>query len=127
MKQVMVKAWEIAKKGQKKFGGKVKEYFAIALKMAWALVKKQVKRFVTSLDFGRNYWIAEITGTHPQYKLNREFLTENYIEDGERVYKLKDGLYHGKFTGRAHYFVVKNGEAYQVEYEEAYAMAVAME
>lgn len=33
---VMKRAWEIAKEGQKKFGGKVKEYFRIALKMAWA-------------------------------------------------------------------------------------------
>lgn len=36
---VMTKAWEIARKGQKKFGGKVREYFAQALKMAWAIVK----------------------------------------------------------------------------------------
>lgn len=37
---VMKKAWEIARKGQKQFGGKVKEYFAQALKMAWTIVKK---------------------------------------------------------------------------------------
>lgn len=36
----MVKAWEIAKKGQKNFGGKVSEYLSEALKMAWALIKK---------------------------------------------------------------------------------------
>lgn len=36
---VMKKAWEIARKGQKQFGGKVKEYFAQALKMAWEIVK----------------------------------------------------------------------------------------
>lgn len=33
---VMKRAWEIAKEGQKKFGGKIKEYFAEALKLAWA-------------------------------------------------------------------------------------------
>ncbi|GGN67657.1 hypothetical protein GCM10007971_38680 [Oceanobacillus indicireducens] len=43
MKNVMTKAWEIARNGQKKFGGKVKEYFAEALKMAWAIIKKGVK------------------------------------------------------------------------------------
>jgi hypothetical protein len=32
---VMKRAWEIAKEGHNKFGGKVKEYFAVALKMAW--------------------------------------------------------------------------------------------
>ncbi len=44
MKNVMTKAWEIAKKGQKKFGGKVKEYFAEALRMAWAIIKKGVEK-----------------------------------------------------------------------------------
>ncbi|MFU1797662.1 hypothetical protein ACM1RC_27610 [Paenibacillus azoreducens] len=39
MKKVMVRAWEIAKAAVVKFGGKVKEYFAQALAMAWAEVK----------------------------------------------------------------------------------------
>jgi len=39
MKNVMVKAWEIAKQGQVKFGGNVKQYFAVALKMAWKDIK----------------------------------------------------------------------------------------
>lgn len=36
MKNIMTRAWEIAKEGQVKFGGKVSEYLAEALKMAWA-------------------------------------------------------------------------------------------
>ncbi|EMA6344833.1 hypothetical protein U3450_003889 [Bacillus cytotoxicus] len=52
---VMAKAWEIAKQGVKKFGGKVKEYFAIALKMAWAQVK------------GGNE-VVELKGTEKQVK-----------------------------------------------------------
>ena len=44
MKNVMVRAWEIAKEGVTKFGGKVKEYFAQALIMAWAEVKAPTKR-----------------------------------------------------------------------------------
>lgn len=39
MRNVMKKAWEIARDGVRKFGGSVKEYFAEALKMAWAVVK----------------------------------------------------------------------------------------
>lgn len=42
MKQVMLKAWEIAREGVKKFGGKVKEYFAEALRIAWSIVKKSM-------------------------------------------------------------------------------------
>ena len=44
MKKVMVKAWEIAREGQKKFGGKVSEYLSEALKIAWAIVKKGAKK-----------------------------------------------------------------------------------
>lgn len=39
MKKVMVRAWGIAREAVKKFGGKVKEFFAQALKMAWAEMK----------------------------------------------------------------------------------------
>ena len=39
MKEIMRKAWNIARQGQKVFGGKVSEYFAQALKMAWAQAK----------------------------------------------------------------------------------------
>lgn len=38
-KKIMVSAWNIARQGQKEFGGKVSEYFAQALKMAWAQAK----------------------------------------------------------------------------------------
>lgn len=42
MKNVMKRAWEIAREGVKKFGGKVKEYFAVALKLAWKEFKAAV-------------------------------------------------------------------------------------
>ncbi|EJR51715.1 hypothetical protein IIO_06174 [Bacillus cereus VD115] len=49
---VMKKAWKIARKGQKQFGGKVKEYFAQALKMAWSIVKNGMKYVqVTKAEF----------------------------------------------------------------------------
>lgn len=38
-KEIMVNAWKIAREGQKAFGGKVRDYFAQALKMAWAQAK----------------------------------------------------------------------------------------
>lgn len=43
MKKVMVRAWEIAREGAKKFGGKAVEYIAEALKLAWKEVKNAVK------------------------------------------------------------------------------------
>lgn len=41
-KELMEKAWKIAREGQKAFGGKVTEYFAEALKMAWAQAKSSI-------------------------------------------------------------------------------------
>lgn len=41
-KELMEKAWNIAREGQKAFGGKVSEYFAQALKMAWAQAKNAI-------------------------------------------------------------------------------------
>lgn len=35
MRNVMTRAWEIAREGQSKFGGKVSEYLSKSLKLAW--------------------------------------------------------------------------------------------
>lgn len=51
MKNVMKTAWKIAKEGAAKFGGKVKEYFAEALRMAWAEMKKGSKTTIDALGF----------------------------------------------------------------------------
>lgn len=53
MQNVMTLAWEIARKGQKKFGGKVKEYIAEALRQAWRIVKNAMKKdMATPEKFG---------------------------------------------------------------------------
>ena len=41
-KQVMVRAWELAKQGAKKFGGKSVDFFRSALVIAWKEVKNGV-------------------------------------------------------------------------------------
>ena len=38
-KMIMKRAWEIAREGQKKFGGKVSEYLSTSLKEAWEEAK----------------------------------------------------------------------------------------
>lgn len=42
MSKIMKAAWELARRGAKKFGGSAKEYFAEALKIVWTQVKKIV-------------------------------------------------------------------------------------
>lgn len=42
-RNVMVRAWEIAREGQKRHGGKVTEYLGEALRMAWKQIKSAAK------------------------------------------------------------------------------------
>jgi hypothetical protein len=44
MKSIMQVAWNIAKKGAKKFGGKATDYIAESMKMAWAMYKNTLAK-----------------------------------------------------------------------------------
>lgn len=57
MKNIMTRAWEIAKEAVIKFGGKAIEYISESLKLAWKEVKEMefdVKEKL--LDLGGNLW-----------------------------------------------------------------------
>lgn len=118
---IMIRAWNIAKRAEVKFRGKASEYFAMALKMAWAeyrLAKAPKAEITIDADTRRNKtWVAAITGTHPVYKLNRQFLNPYYIENDEKIFKLNDGLYE-IYDGRRRFFIqVTNGTFEVVEKE----------
>lgn len=49
MKNVMTRAWEIAREAVEKFGGKVKEFFAQALVIAWAERKDTLKEIIINV------------------------------------------------------------------------------
>lgn len=66
MTNAMTKAWTIAYKGQKRFGGKVKEYFATALKMAWAIFKKGAKAMNKVKGTLRDINFADLKGSEKQ-------------------------------------------------------------
>lgn len=127
MKNVMKRAWEIAKQGQKNFGGKVSEYFAEALKMAWIEAKapkapKTVKLTTTSGSKKHKSWVAQITGTHPKWKLNREFvdaIDENIME---KTFELKNGIYEVCNAGNREFIKAENGEIEYLEYTEVTEM-----
>lgn len=52
MKNVMARAWEIAREAQVKFGGKVREYFAYSLRLAWAETKVPADRIELVKEVG---------------------------------------------------------------------------
>lgn len=65
MKNVMTKAWKIAREGAKKFGGRAIEYISKALRMAWAIVKKEEEEMnkdvvngheITERNYSTNLW-----------------------------------------------------------------------
>lgn len=85
MKEVMCKAWEIAKNAAKKFGGKAIEYIGGALKMAWKAVKGLTNEQIEALvSKGYNRWTTD-DGERDRLYLN--------------IYK-HDGMFHyGKWDG----------------------------
>ena len=107
----MTRAWEIAKQGKKKFGGNVKEFFAAALKMAWAEVKgvkfveeKTSERIILTANHdtfeytvegerkGKIFWKRE--GIKEDDKKNEAYA---YLKSGKGIntvsfYKIKDGV-----------------------------------
>ncbi|XJZ60229.1 hypothetical protein ACIA4Q_02450 [Lactobacillus delbrueckii subsp. bulgaricus] len=92
-KEIMSKAWEIAREGQNEFGGKVREYFAEALKMAWAqakstinieaLEKKGFNRW-TKGEMDRLYFNLEKAGALELDYYKSGNLRSAYL-DGERI------------------------------------------
>jgi len=57
-KQIMKRAWELAKNGVEKFGDKVREYFAIALSIAWKEVKTMTTKLIGTPK--QNKWAKDI-------------------------------------------------------------------
>ncbi|BCJ86438.1 hypothetical protein [Effusibacillus dendaii] len=117
---VMSKAWGIARAGQKKFGGNVKEYFAEALKMAWAESKAPQKALVELAVNNRKgkTWVAQILGKDPQYKYLRNFVSSSYDEDGESGWRLTDGIYEICEVGKRYFIRVANGDWKRIEEKE---------
>lgn len=125
MKNVMTRAWEIAKEGQRKFGGKVSEYLAEALKMAWAETRrpKQVK---VSVNYGwKKCYVAKINGTHPKWKLDRSFLKADKKHRSysgktghDEFYIMEDGIYEKASGDNREYFIIENGTLVEVDFQK---------
>jgi len=62
----MTNAWKIARKGKENFGGKVKEYFSQALRMAWAIFKKGEKTMSGVNGTIKDFDLPELEGTGKQ-------------------------------------------------------------
>ena len=120
LKNVMRRAWEIARKGQENYGGKVSEYLSKALKIAWAEIKTNKEVTITTTSGSRRHksWVAEITGTHPRWKLNREFVEADNESWMEKTFTLVDGIYEVCNAGDREFIEIVNGVVESIEYSE---------
>lgn len=115
MKNVMTRAWEIAKEAVAKFGGKVKEYFALSLKIAWEEIKVPTSVTVELVSGSRKYksWVAEIVGTHAKFKFERNFVNKfQGVElETNKIYTLEEGkVYDVNNVNYRYYATVRNGQ-----------------
>lgn len=78
---IMTTAWSLAREGAKKFGGKVREYFSAALRMAWEACKKPVNVVAALLAIGGNEWVK---GANHRIYFNapKKFSSLQIVRDG---------------------------------------------
>ena len=128
--QIMKRAHELAKG----FEGHYHARLSLALRMAWAEAKvaSQPKTTIISVKHqpsGGKEWVAEITGRHPKFKFEREFLIpverrwSSSGKTGRTLFELEEGrIYEVNEPWKGRYFVtVVSGEIVQVEIEEVLA------
>ena len=120
MKNIMKRAWEIAREGQSKFGGKAVEYFAEALKNAWAEAKGSQKATITTSSGSRKHksWVAEIIGTHPRWGFARKFVEADEETWMEKTYSLADGIYEVCDAGDREFIQAVNGQVEYIDYSD---------
>lgn len=128
MRNVMTTAWEIAKDGAAKFGGKVKEYFGEALRMAWAIVKQTATTVTIQLSEGsrkHKTWVAELIGLDAKFGFNRQFVVGSEDEEVRGLFfTLEEGKVYDVNCARdgREYATVRNGQVVELSQNEVKAM-----
>lgn len=108
MKLIMKNAWEIARRGQKKYGGKISEYFVEALKISWALYKKEKARKGGDIVMIAP-WFLEKTFGHPSvvHTIQRES-TLKIKKETEKAYFIEAVAYQGGIEVRNEFWAPKS-------------------
>ena len=113
--EIFNKAWKLAKEGAARFGGSCRDYFAQALKMAYAATKIY-RDFIGNV---RSAWTAKIVGTDKKFGLAREFVFN--AKSGKVCVDLTEGIYEEEINGDRYFFEVKNGKALDITREAVMA------
>ena len=128
--EIFTNAWEIARNAQNKFGGKVSEYFAESLRLAYKLAKGEVAMtFVLEMEAGSRKhkpWVAKIEGEDAKWNFKRDFIKasgygEWTLEDG--VYDVKGDVHNIEgISYERRYIKVKNGIAKEINENEVLSL-----
>lgn len=122
-KNVMKKAWEIAKEAVKKFGGKSVEYFSEALKIAWKEVKesaapKYVEIKISEGSRKHKSYVAKVKGLHDRFGIDREFVSHDHDHLRVKVAIMFNGnIYEIQDAGDRKYVRIVNGQMVEMSYE----------
>lgn len=104
MKNVMSKAWAIAKKAQSRFGGKVSEYIAGALRQAWEIFKAQTEtpaQTKARLQTSFNNEVAKMKGAMNERAAR--FFAETFALDADAPFwEQRQGISPAKFFRERH-------------------------
>ncbi|GIQ63694.1 hypothetical protein PACILC2_22620 [Paenibacillus cisolokensis] len=120
MKNVMTRAWEIARKAAAKFGGRAREYMASALRQAWAETRGGYKVTI-ELTVNRRKgqtWVARILGKHDVFRFDREFVSAVYDKDGESVWRLTASVYEICEVGKRYFVRVEADDYVRIKTDE---------
>ncbi|MBW4083552.1 hypothetical protein [Paenibacillus sp. S150] len=109
MKNVMVRAWKIAREAVAKFGGKVREYFSQALAMAWKEVKAirekhfgftEIRKVNGLLHFAvTNVEVLNVSVVGSKTRFDYKALRNEKVETKTLITEFRTGV--EKATGRA--------------------------
>ena len=117
-REIMVRAHEIAKTLEGDYIARM----SLALRMAWAEARRpKFVKFVVGISRGTAY-VARITGLHPRYKFDREFvrpMEKNRSwsgKNGTNIYYItEDGIYEKAYGSEREYYIIENGVARQID------------
>lgn len=111
MKNIMRKAWEIAREAAKRFGGKAAQYIAGALRMAWKEARKMTKDITERIDeltaMGFNRW--------QKNGMDRMYINASTL-GLECTYYKTGNISSAKFQG----YSISNSEASRMKFAKTY-------
>lgn len=91
MRNVMTKAWKIARESVAKFGSKAKEYFAEALKLAWATLKSETGAVGKPVVIRKEWTTTKGAKVVFEYKTEKEVIVTDLFE--QQVTRTEKGIF----------------------------------